>query len=262
MKQLLYIFLMINFTVPALSQDTGITAHLLTNKKTAQAIHLGFDSFGYQYSIINNELIKHDDKASVKYKNLSLGTIYSADLQNPLQIVLFYKNFNTAVLLDNQLNETARIDFSALHLLAEAVALAGQNRLWVFDINSQQIGLYDLTKNNFKTITTPLKEIIKNYKADYNYFYWVDKSNNFFAANIFGKIFSLGNLPEFEQVQILSDKEVLLKTDNKLLYYNLEKNQTIPINIVEKSFKNFYYKEQILAIFTQHEIIKYKVILK
>jgi hypothetical protein len=31
--------------------------------------------------------------------------------QNPLNIVLFYENFNVVILLDNQLNETQKINF-------------------------------------------------------------------------------------------------------------------------------------------------------
>ena len=55
---------------------------------------------------------KTKDHQSLEYKNISLGKITKVDLQNPLKIVLFYENFNTAVLLDNQLNETQKINFS------------------------------------------------------------------------------------------------------------------------------------------------------
>jgi len=38
------------------------------------------------------------------------------------------------------------------------------------------------------------------------------------------------------------------------------KNNTIsPIENVEKSFKNFYYKDQILSIFTNQGISNYKI---
>jgi hypothetical protein len=39
--------------------------------------------------------------------------ITKVDLQNPLKIVLFYESFNSALLLDNQLNEIQKINFPA-----------------------------------------------------------------------------------------------------------------------------------------------------
>jgi hypothetical protein len=38
-------------------------------------------------------------------KSLFGKKITKVDLQNPLKIVLFYESFNSALLLDNQLNE-------------------------------------------------------------------------------------------------------------------------------------------------------------
>ena len=38
--------------------------------------------------------------------------IKKVDLINPLKVTLFYEEFNTVVLLDNQMNEIQKIDFS------------------------------------------------------------------------------------------------------------------------------------------------------
>jgi len=73
---------------------------------------LGYDQFGYYYSIKNNVLSKTKKEESFEYKNISLGKPTKIDIQNPLKIMLFYENFNTIVLLDNQLSETQKINFS------------------------------------------------------------------------------------------------------------------------------------------------------
>lgn len=262
MKQLLLLFLLFSFTVPY-AQELDIPVKFLSNAKAGPQRYLGTDAFGWKYTIVENEFRKEKDNKTLKYKSLSLGEIYKVDLQNPLQIILFYRKFNTVVLLDNQLNETSRINFSnvAQPLITEAVGLASQNRLWVYDITTQQLGLYDLAQSNFKTITPPFTDNIKYYQNDYNYFYWIDTSNKCFMANLFGKVGSLGIIPEFDQVQIVSTNEILIKKDNSLYLYNLEKQTRSPIALVEKSFQSFHYTAQILSIFTDSEINTYKITL-
>lgn len=235
----------------------------MESSKYAPQRYLGTDAFGWEYTIANNEFRKTKDGKSVKYQNVSLGEIYRTDLQNPLQIVLFYRKFNTVVLLDNQLNQTATINFSALptELIVEAASLASQNRLWLYDITTQQIGLYDPIRSNFRTLTPPFNDGIKYYQSDYNYFYWIDNVGKCFVVNLFGSVAPLGTMPDFDQAQLLSRTQILYSKDNKLYLYNLPDKTQKLIQISEKSFASFYYASQILSIFTDSEIIQYKITL-
>lgn len=240
-----------------------IPVRILSASQSAVQTYVGTDAFGWQYTIRGNEFIKYNDSQTLKFRALSLGKLSRVDIQNPLQVVLFYKAFNTAVLLDNQLNETARINFSELEkeLIAEAVGLASQNRLWIYDINTQQIGLYDLGQKRFKTITPPYNDGIKFYHSDYNYFYWIDSKNNCYRVNLFGSVNSLGIVPAFGEVQIISANSIIYSRDNELFYYNLANSVTQKIKIDEKTFRSFYYTGQILSIFTETDIIQYKIIV-
>ena len=56
-------------------------------------------------------LKKQEDKL-LKYSNLQLGPITSANSFNPLKINVFYKAFNTVIILDNRLAEIYKIDFN------------------------------------------------------------------------------------------------------------------------------------------------------
>ena len=257
----LYIFFFCSCTF---AQELTIPVKFLSGSKNTIKRYVGTDAFGWTYTITDNEFRKENNDRIVKYKSLQLGDIYRVDLQNPLQIVLFYKDFNTAVLLDNQLNETARINFSDLTeltqpIIAEAASLASQNRLWVYDITTQQIGLYDPAQNNFKTITPQLSDGIKYYQSDYNYFYWIDAAGKVYRVNLFGKVSFLGSVQEYNQIQFVSPSQVLLKKDEALFLYNLISQSSKRIEIKEKSFKSFHYKEQILSIFTNSDINQYKI---
>jgi len=262
MKKLLLLILLLCCTALT-AQEIGIPVKLLSNSKAGPQRYVGTDAFGWKYTIANNEFSKEKDGRTLKFRTLSLGEIYTVDIQNPLQIVLFYRKFNTVVLLDNQLNETSRINFSNINqpLVAEAAGLASQNRLWIYDINTQQLGLYDLAKSSFKTLTPPFTDNIRYYQNDYNYFYWIDTTGKCFMVNLFGSVGSLGQAPAYDQVQIVSSSELIIKKDGALYFYNLEKQTQAPVAIVEKSFKSFHYTAQILTIFTDSEINTYKITL-
>lgn len=247
----------------AFSQEALLPVRILATPKENPERFVGTDAFGWEYVIADNEFRKQKDGRVLKYKNLSLGDIYKADLQNPLQIVLFYRKFNTVVLLDNQLNATTVINFNALPkpIIAEAVGLASQNRLWVYDVTTQQTGLYDPKTNAFRTLTPPFNDGITWYQSDYNYFYWTDTAGKCFALNLFGAVTALGNVPLFDAAQLLSPNVLLLQKDNVLYQYTLDTQKQTPVAIVEKSFGAFYYKDQILSIFTPIEFIQYKISL-
>lgn len=262
MKKIIFIVLGL-IPLLAFSQQQPLIPFFSNAEKWEKGQYIGKDNFGNFYSINENEFKKTSPTQVFFYKNVSLGKIHQVDLQNPLQLVLFYKQFTTAVLLDNQLNETASINFSELPqpLNPEAVSLASQNRLWVYDMLSQKLGLFDIQKNTFQTITPSYKENLKFYQSDYNYFYWIDTKQNLYVSNLFGKVNFLGQVPDYLQLQVVSPKQVLLKNDNGLFLYNLENQSLSPITLNEKSFNRFSFKDQILSIFTENEISQYKITL-
>jgi hypothetical protein len=264
MKKLLLILLI---ACAATAQELTVPVKFMSSLKSGNEQYVASDAFGAVYTLQDNELHKRKEGVLLKYKALSLGDITRIDLQNPLQIVLFYRKFNTVVLLDNQLNEVRRINFSQLQpsvtdpIIADATGLASQNRLWVFDVNSQRLGLFDLAQNNFKAITPPFTESIEYYHTDYNYFYWIDAANKCYAANLFGKVTFLGDVPKYDKVQMVSSTEVLYMKDNALYLYSLQAGTAKLIELVEKTFDGFQYSAQILSIFTDSEINQYKITL-
>ena len=224
---------------------------------------LGFDNQQNQYSIKDNVLSKNSKLINYQYKNVSLGKITRVDFQNPLQIVVFYNDFNTAILLDNQLNETKKIDFNLLSeaVNIDAIALSSQNQLWFFDAISSKIGLYNLTNDSFKWISTTLEHSIKHYNSNYTHFYWLNDKNKFHSISIYGTIETFDRFPEFDTIQLINSEIALYTNDNQLLYYEIANNRSTKIKIAENFVTNFFFADGILAIFTQNEITNYKIIL-
>lgn len=263
------VFILLFFVSATFAQEFTVPAKFLTKYDAGPQQFLGTDAFGARYSIADNEYRKQTANSLQKYKNLQLGAITRTDLQNPLQVVLFYKRFNTVVLLDNQANETRRINFNDLGkpnetaspIVADAVGLASQNRLWLYDINTLQLGLFDFIQNTFRTITPPFRDTIKYYQSDYNYFYWIDVAGKCFRANLFGKIDYLGDIPYNDAVSIVSNRYAVLRNGNTLSLYDMEAQKLTPIAIAEKTFESFHYSGEILSIFTGTQITQYNITL-
>ncbi len=260
MKKTIYFFLIISsFLLQA--QEQNLNATLISSQTLEADNYLGFDSYANLYYTKNNVLFKKNKEELWQYKNLALGKISRVDFQNPLKILIFYENFNSAVLLDNQLNEIQKIDFSKSNdpIILSAVGIATQNRLWIYNNLTQKIGLYDYLNNSYQDITTSFQGNIIYYDSDFNSFQWIDEKLNYWSSDLFGKISYIGKIPAFEQIQLIQKQTILFSKDSKLFLKELEKKNIDPISNIEKTFEKFYYKDQILSIFTNGRITNYKI---
>jgi len=261
MSKKIFFFFFIFQLASVIAQEENLKVKLVSTQKIDADLFVGFDGMGYLYYIKNNVFYMKNEKESWQYKNVSLGKPTKIDLQNPLKIMLFYENFNTVIMLDNQLNETQKINFSEkdVPIVATATGIASQNRLWIYNSLTQQIGLFDYLKNTFQSITPSFQGNIKYYESDFNTFQWIDDKLNRYSCDVFGKIISLGKVAEFDKMQVIGNQIIVFSKDGKLMLQDLKKNRIYSIENVEKSFNNFFYKDQILSIFTNQEITNYKI---
>lgn len=211
----------------------------------------------------NNSFYKKSKEDELVFTAISLGNLTHVDIYNPLQIVLFYKDFNTVILLDRQLNETHRIEGNKIESILnfDYVGLASQNQIWFYDFVIQKIGLYNFNTETFKFISTPQTHKIIDYTTDYNYFYWIDDERNLHRISIYGSIQSYGEVPTYEAIQILTEENYIIKKENKLHFFNGKEHKSYEISISENSFDKYYYKNGILSIFTPNKVINYKILL-
>lgn len=250
-------FFIINFSF---SQKIDTPLELDSLKINAD-FYFGKDNLGFNYSSKNNTIFKSNSHVANQYTNIILGNIANVCITNPLQIIVLYENFNTFIVLDNQLNEIQKIDCFQLNspIKIEAIGLASKNKIWFFDSLSQQIGLFDLKSNTFQFISTPLQNKIKIYQSDYNHFYWLDSQNNFYKINIYGKIEKLSNDVNLNVFQIIDNNSMIYNINSDIFLFDFSKNESKKIISLEKSFENFFYSKNILTIFTRNQIINYKL---
>ncbi|WP_445452893.1 hypothetical protein [Flavobacterium sp. 25HG05S-40] len=260
MKRVVYILFLLSFAL-TFGQNQKLKTTVLSTAELENKTYIGFDGLGNNYYIKDNVFIKEKDAQKWEYKNVALGKITSVDYVNPLQIVVFYEDFNTIITLDNQLNEIQKLNLFDIDssIFASKIGLASQNQFWIYNSLTQQILLFDYLKNTSKNIGNPIQEGIQFTQSDFNNFYWIDEINNWYAIDIFGKVSLLANIPPFEKIQIIDSERILFSRDNVLFCLNNVTKTIYEIDIVEKSFQNYYYKDQILAIFTNQQIKNYKI---
>lgn len=114
MKKII-LFITLVSTLSAVSQNPEFKAIAINTINVVADDFIGYDQFDFYYYIKDNALYKTKGTTSLEYKNPSFGKITKVDIKNPLNIVLFYENFNVVILLDNQLNETQKNKFFRKH---------------------------------------------------------------------------------------------------------------------------------------------------
>jgi hypothetical protein len=260
MKKYIYIIILFVFGL-GFGQKPKIKTTIITSEALENKLYLGFDGLGNNYYIKDNIFIKQGVEQKWEFKNIALGKITSVDFINPLQIAVFYENFNTVVTLDSQLNEIQKLNLFSIDnaIFASKIGMASQNQFWIYNALTQQIMLLNYANSTYKYIGNPIQEAIKYTQSDFNNFYWIDENNNWYSIDIFGKVTLLANIPPWENIQIIDSERLLFSHDSVLYCLNNNTKVIYEIEIVEKSFQKFYYKDQILAIFTNQQIKNLKL---
>lgn len=95
------------------------------------------DNIGNVYLIKGEFISKYDSKGVLQktFSNKNFGAITSADATNALRIILFYKDFNRIVTLDNtlSLNGDPLTLETIGYPLATLVAASHDNGMWIYD---------------------------------------------------------------------------------------------------------------------------------
>jgi hypothetical protein len=237
-----------------------ITATLQQQDSLQVERFVAMDNFGALYVIENNILIKRQDDKEWQYNNLQLGDITSVDILNPLKITLFYKDFNTAIVLDNTLNEIKKIDFnitSEFKNLAAATT-ANDRNFWIFDTNTQQLEVFNYLQQTTSVQNLPIPEKFITLKSNYN-FCRVLTESTIYLYNFYGSLLSekpSNGATDFE----MTNEEVIFLKDSQLFYSNNDDVYLINIPSDRIAIKQFSLHDDILYIYDG--IVLYRFQLK
>lgn len=235
--------------VPQFFSAQAISPVLLQQQELLAETFVGADKYGNLYTTTQRVFYKISEKKTFQFSDLQLGPISSVDLINPLRITVFYDQFNTAVILDNTLNEITRIDFNQngdFKNISHA-RTASDRRLWIFNVDLQQLELYDYQSKRVVAISPPFSDTATAMTSNFNTCY-VFTRNGLKVFNNYGSL--LKTVPVSEVSQAFLNKETLLvQQDKKILLLPEGVLDFKDVNLVEKQFKQLFYANEILYIY-------------
>ncbi|MFK7833521.1 MAG: hypothetical protein AB8B52_09605 [Winogradskyella sp.] len=225
MQKLVFLFIFFSALCCSQQETQQITATLKDSTKLKAKHIFGIDTFNtLYYTSENNSFHKKTKDTTITYANFQLGEITTANAFNPLKINLFYRDFNTVVVLDNRLAEISKVDFNTIQPYKNVsfVSSGFDNTLWLFNQDFQYLELYDYKTQKVKLRTVPVQSIVLDLKSDYNYCYLLTE-NYLYVYNYFGSLIQKLKNTGYESLAF-SKAHLILKKENNL--YLLEKNKT------------------------------------
>ena len=188
----------------------------------------------------NDELIKYnaEGKELFKFFDRTLGEITYIDANNPFQIAVFFKDFQTVIWLDRTLNPISKINLSNFDFFQiNALAVASDNNLWIYDNTTFQLkkvnnqGQILLTTNELNALTDNLNPnflIEKN-----NRIYLNNPETGILVFDNFGQFLQTIPLTNLSTFQIIND-ELFYQKENKYYRFHF---QTLDKQVVDLPFE-------------------------
>lgn len=235
--------------VSALPLDTAVSLKADT--------FIGIDSYNNFYYVKDRTLYKKSQDKTIQFSDLRLGTISTVDLLNPLRITVFYAETNTAVILDNTLNEITRVNFSAIENFRNVsqARTASDRRLWIFNTDLQRLELFDYQNNRVDSNFTPQADIALELASDFNTC-WVLSEDNLYHYNQYGSL--LEKLPATSLANIaILDENLFGIQDQKLFIKTKQSASWQEIKNLPQDTKAFYLKAGNLYLYRLEKISTY-----
>ncbi|MGC1206261.1 MAG: hypothetical protein WA839_15435 [Flavobacteriaceae bacterium] len=255
MKHTIYIFLFLTSTL--FSQEFIETSFV---KKTELKVDklISIDNFGTTYFITNAVFHKKDATKTITYNNLQLGNLETANAFNPLKINLFYKDFNTVIILDNRLAEIFKIDFNTLQDYKNVthISTGFDNTLWVFNQDTQELELFDYKTKTTRVKTLPVQTEVLDLKSNYNSC-WLLTKNYLYLYNYFGSLLLKIKNNGYTDISE-SNENIILKNEQTLFYLKKNTENINPISIPNFLINQFFVTNETLYIYedeTLHEFL-------
>jgi len=257
MQKLFYILFLFS-SIGAAQQN--VKASIIDSTKLDIKSVFGVDSFGtLYYTTKNNTFHKKTKDTIITYTNFQLSEITTANTFNPLKINLFYKDFNTVLILDNRLAEIYKIDFNTTQPYKNVsyVSTGFDNTLWIFNQDLQHLELYDYKTNKTRLKTVPIQSAVLDVKSDYNYCYMLTE-NYLYIYNYFGSLISKHKNDSYESLAFSKANLVLKKAEQ---LYILQKNKTeiLPIEHPNLLINQFLVTNETLYIYDDQMLRQYRL---
>ncbi|WP_452231068.1 hypothetical protein [Lacinutrix sp. MEBiC02404] len=254
----IYILFYFLISVSVFGQEPIAAIFQLKTELPSRTI-IAIDNFGTQYDLDHNILYKKDTENTISYSNVQLGEITSANAFNPLKINVFYKDFNTAIILDNRLAEIFKIDFNTTkpYKSVSQISTGNDNTLWIFNQDTQQLEVYDYKINKTRATMLPVQSTILDLKSNFN-FCWLLTENYLYKYNYFGSLTQKIKNEGFTNIEE-DNGNLILKKENSLYFLQKNTDQFLEIKIPNLLINQFLLTNETLYICHEKTLSKFQL---
>ena len=250
---------------PAEAQEE-ISVKLLDSISLNADNFIGVDDFENYYYTKGNTLYKQTSDQTYVYTNTSLGVITTVDITNPLKILLFYRDFNTIVILDNRLNElTDRINLSNVPYgkYAAFATIASNNNLWLFSLDDAILTLWNYEIQETVFDSQPLSFYLDDFEtalqvSSYEYC-WVLSDKGILQFNEFGSLIATVKLEKIMALQPYGSGVLYLEKDEVFYLENESAKKLATVNKIHLS-TNFFVNKNTLYFFHSDWLYRYRIL--
>jgi hypothetical protein len=260
MKKTKYIsFLLLGFILLTFSCSTLKN----TTKTEEQTSFLSQDKLGNIYQISDMKITKYSSDLKPIQSNsiFSNGTIASFDSRNPLQLMLFYKQQQEIILLDNTLSKTNKIDLTFFELIDLACVSNRGNSFWLYSITTQSLIKTDKTgkaTNRFKNIAQVVQRDISPTQLieHENKVFLFDPNEGLFVFDLYGNYVKRIQLENAKNIKFYQ-KKVFYRVKNSICSYNLVNFDKKTELKSEEGFDDFEVNSKGILISKKSELFKF-----
>ncbi|MGL4582695.1 MAG: hypothetical protein ACRCVU_06905 [Flavobacterium sp.] len=222
---------------------------------------LGKDIFDSTY-IKEGDLFKKNTKYSgVQYKSKELDSLTSIDITNPLELMLFYKEKKSIVIVNKELAKRSVIELG-VKFPSMDISYAGvstKRNYWLVNERTRSVHLYNsITYELHRVFNFPEGVIPKQYISLPHLFFLIDSENVLHINDLSGKeVLNYKMTFKYDLIQVLGLDRLLYSFENKLYLVDLKANKTSVIDTKEKSISGFFFGNQKLSIFDGQKLNNY-----
>ena len=164
------------------------------------------------------EVVKYNSKGErlLLFNEFSLGMPTHIDATNPFQILLFYPDQSTVVLLNNTLNKIAEFDFLDLNLdFVNTICFSNNGKIWLYDVTTFKLKKVD--RNNQVLLESEDLSLILGNSLNPNFM--LERNNQLYVNDPASGIYVFDVYGEFVRKLPLLDLESFQVLGNQLLYF-------------------------------------------
>lgn len=188
----------------------------------------------------SNEVIKYapDGTELYRFSNNILGDLTYLDATDPFNLLLFYEDYQSIIMLDRTLNKTAMLNLLDLDALqVHAIGMSNDGHIWLYDPVKFRLKKVDanghiLAESQNLSLLLPQTPQPTQLVARDNRVYLSDPAQGILLFNNFGQFQKVTDLPGVERFQVVENR-LIFQQKSDLFAYDQRSFQTKSIPLPE-----------------------------